>query len=175
MIVCLAVRRGQLALSLQQARPQHAPVAAVRSGGLDAPIPGCRWHRSVDQVAAALPADVTLTQWRLQIYTHTPYPSDYKQFRQMRGGLLPPLPTPEALSSMPQPAVQQEGSDKQAQEDLPGDILLPEAFASLAAAEAEATRSPEVRVSQLACHCPASAVRTDLAGLAAAEGAGQGA
>ena len=99
----------------------------------------------MDQVAAALPADVTFTQWRLQIYTHTPYPSDYKQFRQKRGGVLAPLPAPEALGGMPQPAVQQQRSDKQAQEDLAGDILLPEAFASLAAAEAEATRSPEVR------------------------------
>ncbi len=99
----------------------------------------------MDQVAAALPADVTFTQWRLQIYAHTPYPSDYKQFRRKRGGVLAPLPAPEALGSMPQPAVQQQGSDKQAQEDLPGNILLPEAFASLAAAEAEATRSPEVR------------------------------
>eukprot|EP00891_Asterochloris_glomerata_P003213 jgi/Astpho2/3213/Aster-x0568 len=67
-----------------------------------------RWHRSVDQVAAALPADVTFTQWRLQIYTHTPYPSDYKQFRQKRGGVLAPLPAPEALGGMPQPAVQQQ-------------------------------------------------------------------
>ena len=74
---------------------------------------------------------------------------------------------------MPQPAVQQEGSDKQAQEDLPGDILLPEAFASLAAAEAEATRSPEVRVAQLACRCPASAVRTDLASHVATQEATQ--
>ena len=132
-------------------RPSPAwPLAALHLRSCDqqtkdAPTPVCRWHRSVDQVAAALPADVAFTRWRLQIYAHTPYPSNYKQFQRKRGSVLAPLPAPEALSSLPPPAVQQEGSDKPAQESLPGAILLPEAFASLAAAEAEATRSPEVR------------------------------